>query len=905
VPGLTGRATEVERVSAFIRDGGAALLVRGEPGIGKSALLAVTARAARSAGVRVLAATGVESETGLPFAGLHQLLRPVLDRAEALPGPQRTAILAAFGVLDADPPDLFLIGLATLNLLDEVAGGGPVLVLVEDVNWLDAASAEALAFVARRLDGAPIALLASARDDYRGVFTAAGLPELWLDRLDEEQSAALLARHAPDLPADLRRRILAEAAGNPLALVELPRLADLAEAASPGPLPLTGRLERAFAARLAGLPAATRTLLLTIALNDGDGLAESLAAAGAANPTTDAAADGPAAVAQADLAPAVAAGLIEVDRDRVTFRHPLIRSAVDGGAAGEDRRAVHAALGAALAGQPERQVWHLAAASPGPDEAVAGELEAAARRAQRRGAVAVALTALERAAWLSTDPRRRADRLLAAAELATELGRPEQSGRLLDALGPLGADPALRPRVTLLRGRFHSWLTDGPAGIAPLIAAAETATERGDPALAMRLFTAASVAIAWIEPGPELRAALLRAVLRADVAADDPGLILTLAFADPIGQAGTVIERVAARARAGDIDPLAGRLLAQSVSAVGDVELSLGLIGPALAGLRAQGRLGLVALALTVRLRSATLTGDLSLAIPTAEELIRLAEETAMAPAEAFGWASAGLVAAMRGDEEQTEALAARAEQVNTPLRSCTTHALTRQARGFAALGAGRPSEALDHLLPIQDRADPAYHILHRVNSLGDLAEAAARSGRREAVSDIMTEFEALGVRTPSPLLHAGLHHARAVLADDEEHYTAALAADLRAFPFTRARVQLAYGEWLRRQRRVTDSRAFLRTARETFDTLGTIPWSVRARRELRAAGESSSRLVPAARDRLTPQELLIAQLAAEGLTNREIGHRLYLSHRTVSTHLHKIFPKLGITSRAALSATL
>jgi DNA-binding NarL/FixJ family response regulator len=328
----------------------------------------------------------------------------------------------------------------------------------------------------------------------------------------------------------------------------------------------------------------------------------------------------------------------------------------------------------------------------------------------------------------------------------------------------------------------------------------------------------------------------------------------------------------------------------------------------AIGGLRSQGRLALLARSLSAQVWCALHLIDLGVAIPAAEEGVRLARETSQPNIEALGRAHQALIAALRGDQDGVERNAAEAEREGLPVGARPTLAVVQWARGLSALGEGRHADAYEHLRRVHDRADPAYHISHRWSTVGDVVEAAVRSGQRSAIEQLMAELEQVARRTPAPMLHIGLRYARALAADDadaEALYQTALSADLAGWPFARARTQLAYGEWLRRQRRAAESRGHLRAARETFDALGIGPWGDKARHELRASGETSRRRSTEPRDLLTAQELQIAQLAADGFTNREIGQKLYLSHRTVSTHLHRIFPKVGVTSRGALRAVL
>ncbi|MEU4220027.1 AAA family ATPase [Actinoplanes sp. NPDC026623] len=894
---LYGRGVELQRVDGFVRGvrkRGGALVLRGEAGIGKSRLLQEGRRIAAGEGILILSTAGVEAESRMPFAGLHKLLRPVLGRAEALPAPQRDAMLGAFGMVGAAAPDLFLIALAALNMVGDTTTDGAAMLIVEDAHWLDSATADILGFVARRLEADPVVLLAAVRDGFPASF-GADLPELRLERLDEAAAAAVLDARAAGLRPGTRRRLLQEAAGNPLALVELS-----IGAGTVAPQPrLTDRLETAFAARAATLPAVTQTMLLVAAINEGDGLSETLSAAalvtgGAA--TTD------------DLAPAVAAALIEVDDDRVRFRHPLMRSAIHQRAGIGRRLAVHAALARMFADQPSRGIWHRAASCQGPDEEVAADLERAATLARGQGAMMSALSALERAARLTADPGRRVARLLRAAETAVELGRHDVVSRLVDEASALELSARQRAQLLWIGASFGGGLRDEHRRPAAVSAVAEQVAADGHVDVALRLLNGAALRSFWTGSDARGGHGIVEVAEALPIGRDDPDLVAILAFAAPIERGAVVIDglrRSAARA-GGDVEAL--RLVGSAAVIVGAFDLAGTCCAGALAGLRAQGRLGLLARALGAQAWSAAHLADLNVGIPAAEECTRLARETSQPLFVGIGQATAAVLAALRGDEAGTQELAAAADQSAMSGGVRPVLATAQLARGLLALGTGRYASAYEHLLRMHQPYDSSFHPALRCFALAELADAAVHSGHREDVTEVMAEMELLGRRTPSPALHGGLRHARAVLAGDDEAeplFEAALRVDAGRWPFTRARAQLAYGQWLRRQRRVADSRAPLRAARDTFDTLGTIPWGEQARQELRAAGETSRRQTVEARDRLTAQELQIAQMAAEGLTNRQIGERLYLSHRTVSSHLHRIFPKLEITSRSELGAIL
>ncbi|MGH2910433.1 MAG: helix-turn-helix transcriptional regulator [Solirubrobacteraceae bacterium] len=896
---LFGRERElglIDELIGQVHDRGGALVVSGEPGIGKSALLAAARIRARDRGMRLLHATGVQSEARLAFAGLHQLLQPALDDIDKLHGPQRDALLSAFGMIDATAPDLFLTALAALDLLCEASTDSPVLVIAEDAQWLDRSTADVLAFVARRLEYEPILLLAATRDGFDGPLQEAALPALALDPLDPAAARALLQRSAPEISAAARRQVLEEAAGNPLALVELPIAFGHLDGRARAPLwlPLTTRLERAFAARLHDLPVATRTALLVAALNDSTSLREAL--------TASTRLIGPELNVDA-LVPAVTARLVELDESDITFRHPLMRAAIAQQASISQRHAGHAALAAVLGEQPERRVWHRAASVIGPDEAVAAELEAASEQAQRRGASAIAASALERAAKLS-DPSHRTERLLRAAELGFEMGRRELVLQLLRETAGLRLGELERAKVTWIRESFSDGIPGDPEQARSLAAIAGRAADDGDSALALKLLNRAALRCWWADPGALAHDDVVAAAQRLDVDESDPRLLAILAFAAPIQQGATVIARLSnLPGHLGDA-PGAARLLGTAATAVGAFGPAAVFLATSINGLRAQGRLGLLARALTLYAWSVAQLVDLNAGIPAAEEAAALARETHQPVILATATATQAIFAALRGEAQQAETLATEVEQSAMPIGASGVLAAIQLARGRAALGERRYTEAVDHLRRLYDPSDPAYHVAIRCFAIADLAEATLHSRQRALGRRFLDEMEAVARQTPSPALHADLRYARPLLAEDdvaEPLFKAALHADIGATRILRARAQLAYGEWLRQRRRSVEARGLLRAARETFDALGTIPWSDRARQQLRATGESSHRRTPEARDQLTPQELQIAQLVAKGMTNREIGQMLYLSHRTISSHLYRAFPKLGITSRAEL----
>jgi DNA-binding CsgD family transcriptional regulator/tetratricopeptide (TPR) repeat protein len=892
---LSGRDTELKELGELV-DGPedrSGVLLRGEAGIGKSALVTSTAAAASVAGLRVLRTAGAEAERNLAYAGLHQLLYPVRAGVAELPAPQRDALRTALGLADGPSPSAYLVGLAALTLLAEEAAAKPLLLVAEDVHWLDRASADVLAFVARRIETEPIVLLATLPDGAESPLLDAGLASMVLDRLPADAAAELLDSVAPRLAPAVRTRLLAEAAGLPLALTELPLAVGELDGLDPV-LPLTERLERTFTARVAALPEVTRTALLVAALNETTSLAETLAATGALLGVT------------ADpgvLAPAVEARLVELSAGAVTFRHPLMRSAIPASATPLDRRQAHLALVEALRDQPDRRAWHQAAATAGPDETVAGELERTAERARFRGGAAAAIAALEQAARLSPNADDQADRLLKAAELAVESGRRETAERLVHAANP--ADPRRRATAGRLLSEFEDGVREDPARVAELARTAASVAADGQHDAAMRILWSAAMRCFWTEPGPEARQDLLNVADRLPIPENDPRIVAVTAYVAPFERGRAVLAHLRELVAKTGADPEVDRYLGSAALQVGAFDLAARFSAAAAPGLRAQGRLGLLPRALAVQAWSRVRLGDLAGAVPAAAEAARFARETGQPFMAGLATAVQAEIAALRGEHKQAKTLADEAERAGLAAGARPVLATVQLTRGLTGLSEGRFEDAFADLRRLLDPQDPAYQLALRTYCVAELTEAAVRAGRTDALRDVLAELEPLAAKTPSPALHIGLRYARAVLDPDDERFAEALRADLTGWPAERGRVHLAFGEWLRRQRRVVESRTHLRTARKTFDALGMAAWADRARRELRSAGESSPNRGPDARDKLTPHELSIAQLAAEGLTNREIGQRLYLSHRTVGTHLHRIFPKLGVSSRADLAGKL
>ena len=896
---LLGRDRDLAELYALvdgIEERGGALVVRGEAGIGKSSLLAAARERALDRGVTVVSTAGALSEAQITFAGLHQLLLPLLAGLDLLPDPQRQALETAFGIAEGNAPDLFLIGLATLGLVAERAADTPLLFVIDDAQWLDRPSSEVLQFVARRIESDPAILLFAVREGVPSLFDEAGLSELALGGLDQAASKELLDLGAASLPADLRRRILDEAAGNPLALIELPAAASQLGTRAPqsGPLPLTARLEQTFASRLTTLDTDVQRLLLLAALDDVD-LAELGRAARRPLSATD-------------LAPAVDAGLGTLDSGGFRFRHPLIVSAVKQAATADQLRSAHAALAEALADQPDRAVWHRAAAASGPDKGIAEALDAAASRAMLRGAGDVAVSAFERAAELTVEPPRRAERLYLAGDLAREVGRSSDGVRLLRAAQQIGLPPAEHAMAA-----FHLEIAEstwsGSATIRDFARIARELVDSGEGERALEALGTISVRAFWERLDDRTRREVAAISDEIALPADHPTRLYVLGSIDPLGRGKQVVEQVERLSPGGIADPQQLFEVGVAASSVWAENLALPFLRAAAAGARAQGRLSLLTHTLVFEAWADLHRGAVREGITRAAEAVRIAEEIRTLRYMVAARLAEAIAGAEQGEDENSEQLIAEAEALLIPLGAHPMLALTAIARGRMALSRERFGDAYEHLARIFDPAGTAFHPFVRGWALADLADAATRGGGDlDAVRGHLAEWEQIAAATCAPHLQVQVAYATAILSTDgvaERHFRAAIAAAQAEWPFYVARAQLAYGEWLRRHRRMTQSRSPLREAAETFDALGLLRYAQRARRELRASGETVRRRDPGAWAQLSPQELQIAQLAAEGLSNREIGEQLYLSHRTVESHLYRLFPKLGVKSRAQLRSAL
>jgi DNA-binding CsgD family transcriptional regulator len=902
---LYGRGAEcaaLDRLLSAARDRqSSALVVRGEPGVGKSALLEHAA--ARADGMAVLRAVGIEAEVELPFAGLHQLLRPVLAHIASLPGPQSAALSAAVG-LGAGEHDRFLVSAGVLSLLADVAESQPVLVIVDDSHWLDRASADALVFSARRLRAEGVVVLFGAREGVERRFSAGGVPELILTGLPPDAAGRLLDQLLPAAtPADVRDHLVEVTGGNPLALSELPSALEQTHLTGreplPDPLPVSDAVKRAFLQRVDRLPDDAQLLLLVAAAED-LGEADVIVRAAAAIGCTAGA-----------FPAAEAAGLLRVDGTRVEFRHPLVRSAVYQNANTLQRRRVHAALADALSDpvNMDRKAWHQAAAANGLDEGAATALEQSAQRARARSGYAAAAAALDRAADLTPDVAPRARRLIAAATAAWSAGLLERVGALLDQAAPLVHDDRTSAEVEFLRGLRER--ADGTTGAAYdiFLRGAQTVAS-SDPQRAVAMLGAAGLA-AWNRNDRDGLLHVAGRIRTLDFDDEGPGglaarVVLglaSLAQDDAARAVSSIIGAMTSAASSGGPYELA--LVGAGASFIGDDAASLRLFGQAAARARTQGEVAVLVNLLAPYAAAEAWTGRIRSAMALATEGLELAQQTGHETYLAVYWAVLAWMRALSGEGDESRRLAAQAMQSGLEHEFSPTAATAAWALGLLALGAGRPDEALTQLNDLARREGLVGHPATALFATGDIVEAAVRAGDVDTARAATHALErwATGARPAWALGVAAC--CRALLSGDDgmdEHFREALHHHAHGTrPFEHGRTLLLYGEALRRRRRRMDARQHLRAALEIFERMGAVPWEQRARAELRASGETIRGRDPGTLDYLTPQELQIVQIVRTGATNKQIAAQLYLSPRTIDYHLRKVFVKLGLSSRTEL----
>ena len=873
-------------------------MLRGEPGVGKTVLLDYLA--GHASGCLVARAAGVQSEMELAFAGLHQLCAPLLDHAEALPVPQREALRTAFGLSAGPVPDRFLVGLAVVGLLSETAAERPLVCVVDDLQWLDHASAQALGFAARRLAAEPVGLVFAARVPGKEV---SGLPELAVEGLAEDDARELLERVLTGpLDARVRDQIIADTNGNPLALLELPRGLTPAQLAGgfglSSAVPLAGRIEESFARQLETLPAQTRRLV-QLAAADPSG-----------DPVLLWRAAGWLAIGAGAAEPAVEAGLAEFG-GRVRFRHPLVRSAAYRSASVQTRQELHGALAEATdpAADPDRRAWHRAQAAPGPDEEVAAELEQSAGRAQRRGGLAAAAAFLERSAALTVDPARRAQRALAAAQAKLQAGALDAALGLLAMAqaGPL--DELHRARGDLLRAQIafaSSHGRDAP----PLMLSAAKQLEALDVGLARETYLEAFTAALFVGRLSPAVGDVARAALKApppagparapDLLLDGLALLVTEGYA----AGAPALRRALLAFRSEDISAHEGLswlwLAGRAAMAVWDDETWHILASRHVKLARDSGALGELPLAVRSRILLHAHVGELAEGAALIAEAQAVAEATGiqLGPYGALG------VAAWQGREAEATAL------IQATMDGVTSRG---EGRGVTSQYA---AALLHNGLGHYDQALAAAEIVCEYDDVGvlgwsltELVEAAVRSGQPARASDALKRLAETTQASGTDWALGAEARSRALLSEGETaencyHEAIERLGRTRMRPAT-ARAHLVYGEWLRRENRRRDARSELRTAHDLFTAMGIEAFAERARRELLATGATVRKRTAEADSELTAQEAHIARLAVDGRTNVEIGTQLFLSTRTVEWHLGKVYTKLGVGSRRELRQAL
>ncbi|SCG65555.1 AAA family ATPase [Micromonospora inositola] len=897
---LAGREPERAAIAALLdaaRTGsGGALVVRGVAGVGKSTLLADALAAASD--LRVLRTSGVESESPLAFAALQRLLWPLRTRIDALPAPQAAALRAAMGEAEGEG-DRFLAFLGTLSLLADAAEQAPVLVVVDDAHWLDDASAAALLFAARRLQAERVALLCAARDGDARRFDAGDLPTVVLGGVTGADADALLsARAGIDIDPAVCDQLVAGTGGNPLALAELAGVltADqLAGRASlPTPLPLTGGVERAFLDRYRRLDEPAQRFLLVAATDD----TARLTVVRDAAERLDA--------AETALDAVERSGLLRVDGDVVALYHPLVRSAVYRAATSAQRRATHRVLADVLTGDPERRAWHMAAAADRPDEDVVAALDGVAERAAARGGHEAAAAAWARAAELTAGGEARGRRLYLAASSAWLGAHPSRASALAQAAAADVTHPLLRAQLLALQGQIE-WNTRSLNDGYDLILQAAEVAAAVDAALTAQLamLAASLAAFGARSPRPVNPTALV-----AELAPDAPPRVQA-AWALLQGFGAVARSELAAAAESfgcaflfTDADPVDDHVLQPNLGIaamlIDDDERGLRLHEQQLTAARRAGALNMVEHALTRGVHFQIATGAWSKAASAAAEALPLTADTGHPGLTALPTAQLALVAALRGDDAadcHLDRVTEIRDKHPIGITDGLVADLTHWARGLRA--AAQPATALHHLEQIEG---PAWRRLVAL----DLFDAAVRGDRPDLARTWLAELDHFAAGTGLPAAIAVVEHGRALLAGDgaETHFQRALAAhaDSPRLP-DRARTHLAFGEHLRRARRRVDAREHLRTALALFEDLGAAPWAERAEQELRASGETARRRDVTTANELTPQERQVAALVRQGLSNRNVAAQLFVSPRTVDFHLRNCYSKLGVSSRAELTA--
>ena len=903
---FVGRERERARIDRLLQDARAgrsgALLLHGEAGIGKTALMRWAI--GQATGMRVLRARGIETESDIPFAGLAELVTPLLERLDDIPDVQAHALRGALALGPATSHDRFTVPAGLLSLLAVAAEEQPVLVAIDDAQWLDEASLEAFLFAGRRLEAEGVAMLGSLRDGT----AVAGMDVPWLERLAVGPLGAGESRElleAERLAPSVADRLVSTAAGNPLALLEIPRLLSDGQRAGREPLeeplrPGTG-VERAFRHALDALDDdARRALLLAATAHTGrlEVIEPALRECG---------------LALDHLGAAEAARLITVDEGEVDFRHPLLRSTAYHAASAAERRAAHAALAAAAAEASPERAWHMAAGAVAPDEEIAGALEAAALDARGRGAHATAARDFGRAAQLTPADEPRARRLLEAATDATRSGEADRAFALLGEAARLATDPLLAADIQRMAGHVEMRRGSPLAANELLVAEAERVRSR-DPRRAAGMFLEASVAHMITGDMHALVATAERA--RALATSADPAveLLATTVIAEAylalgdVEQGGPLMSACEPYLLEGD--PLAivevVGMAAHSSIWIEKFDRAERILGHLIAAAREASAVSALIYPLAARSHLDFRLGRWAAARAGAAESVELAQDTGQLPLLAQGLAALAHIEAAGGQEDDCRRRVAEGLPLVARLQGDATGAYLTAALGLLELGLGRIPEAITALEQTQRTADRLGMQPALLMSTPDLVEAYARAGRRDEAIALIDVFEARGRKTGARWPQAATARLRALMAPDAEmraQFEAALALhDDLPMPFERARTLLCFGERLRRARQRADAREPLKAALETFERLGARGWSERTRTELRATGEQQARRTETAAEQLTPHELQIAVLVAQGMTNREAASALFLSPKTIEYHLGQIYRKLDVRGRAQLA---
>lgn len=907
---LFGRDHEISVIDRAVRaaqsGSSAVVTILGEPGIGKTSLLEYAVSSAE--GFRVLSCWGTESEAELPFAALHQLLHPYLDHLADLPRPQTDAMLTAFGLGEdtATTADRLMVGVAALTLLSDLASEDPVLCEIDDAQWLDRESCEALLFVSRRLLAEGIVILGASREPTPPCLAleppAVRLP---LARLGKSDAERLIVERAGELDTPQRTRLITEAEGNPLTLIELAKLADGPDADSmtTEPIEFEGRVSGAFWRQIQQLPDATRTALSVAAANDSPNTDEIVTAARRLG------------AGLSDLKPAEEAGLIRLDGSTLTFRHPLVRTTVKRWMPGSDRITAHRALAEVLTGadQADRRAWHLTAAATGPNAEAADALAETAARARLRGGYAASATAYERAARLTADPSQRGRRLAAAAADARIAGELIKATELVSEATPLARDPDVAAGLETVRARVDFENGKPSRGAEIMMGAAATLRASDPTRAAMMLIEAVRMShFADVTPNIGQAADLIESLL-PEVGDNFQG---SLRAASVLARllAGVPPDRLPPLHRVlGDVPSiedlgwLVGTHSAEFLLMAGHPRESYDLTALIVGQLRSAGMIGALPHTLLINGHAALLLGRIREAYGTAVDGVQISEASRQFHSAANLSSLVALAAAMAGDEDQC------AKFANTSIRYGIEHGtgshvgMSWMALCLFDLGNAQYESAFNRLENLGPEL--SQNLLVRLFAPPEQIEAAVRTGRADQARELLADYERLTSRhQDSRTARAIAQRCDALLSrgnQANDHFRAALEMHRQATDiWSQARTQMLYGEWLRRERRRTEARFQLRAAMQTFDAMGARAFADRARSELRAAGEAVPSPDPSVRQiaDLTPQELQVARLAASGLTNRDIGGQLFMSPRTVGYHLYKIFPKLRISARAELA---